>query len=69
MELVGNRNFTLTTANGKRSRYDASRMASLRDAIRPGILLFNIYTSDLPTTVSRKYVYANNLAIIHADGD
>ena len=32
-------------------------------------LLFNIYTSALPTTVSRKYAYANNLATMHADGD
>jgi len=32
-------------------------------------LLFNIYTSDLPTTVSRKYAYADDLAIMHADGD
>jgi len=32
-------------------------------------LLFNIYISDLPTTVSRKYAYAHELAIMHADGD
>jgi len=28
-------------------------------------LLFNIYISDLPTTVFRKYAYADNLAIMH----
>jgi len=32
-------------------------------------LLFNIYISDLPTTVSRKYAYADDLAIMYADGD
>jgi len=32
-------------------------------------LLFNIYISDLPTTISRKYAYADDLAIMHADGD
>jgi len=32
-------------------------------------LLFNIYISDLPTTISRKYAYADDLAIIHVDGD
>ena len=32
-------------------------------------LLFNTYISDLPTTVSRKYTYADDLAIMHADGD
>jgi len=31
-------------------------------------VLFNIYLSDLPTTVSRKYAYADDLAITHADG-
>ena len=32
-------------------------------------LLFNIYISDLPATISRKYAYADDLAIMHADGD
>jgi len=32
-------------------------------------LLFNIYVSDLPTAVSRNYPYADDLAIMHADGD
>ena len=30
-------------------------------------LLFNIYISDLPTTVSRKYAYADDLAMMHTD--
>jgi len=34
-----------------------------------GSPLFNIYIFDLPTTVSRKYAYVDNLAIMHADGD
>jgi len=32
-------------------------------------ILFNIYISDLPTTVSRKHAYADDLAILNADGD
>jgi len=32
-------------------------------------LIFNIYISDLPTTISRKYAYADDLEIMHADGD
>ena len=32
-------------------------------------LLFNMYISNLPTTVSRKYAYADDLAIMHDDGD
>jgi len=37
--------------------------------ICPGALLFNIYISDLQNTVSSKYAYADDLAIMHADGD
>jgi len=35
----------------------------------PAPLLFNIYISDLPTIVSRKYAYADDLAIMHVGGD
>jgi len=70
MDMVSNRSFTLTTGNSKRSR-----LRRLKNGVPQGSvlapLLFNIYISDLPTTVSRKYAYAyaNDLAIMHADGD
>ena len=68
MEMVGNRSFTLTTGNSKRNR-----LPRLKNGVPQGsvlaLLLFNIYTSDLITTVSRKYAYVDDLAIIHADGD
>jgi len=32
-------------------------------------LLFNIYTSVLPTNISSKYAYAEHLPIMHAGGD
>jgi len=68
MEIVGNRSFTLTTRNGKRSW-----LRRLKNGVPQGSvlapLLFNIYISDLPTTISRKYAYADDLAIMHADGD
>jgi len=51
----------------KGAGYDASRTASLRDVLAP--LLFNTCTSDLPATISRKYAYADDLAIMHAGGD
>jgi len=64
---ISNRSFTLTTGNGKRSR-----LRRLKNVVPQGSvlapLLFNIYISDLPTTVSRKYAHADDLAIMHADG-
>jgi len=68
VEMVGNRSFTLTTGNGKRNR-----LRRLKKGVSQGsvlaLFLFNIYISDLPTTVTRKYAYADDLAIMHADGD
>jgi len=68
MEMVGNRSFTLTTGNGQRSR-----LRGLKNGVPQGSvlapLLFNIYTSDLPATISRMYAYADDQAIMHADGD
>jgi len=68
MEMVDIRSFTLTTGNCKRSR-----LRHLKSGVPQGSavapLLFNIYISDLPTTVFRKYAYADDLAIMHADGD
>ena len=68
MEMVGNGSFTLNTGNGKRSR-----LRRLMNVFPQGSvlapLLFNIYIPDLPTTVSRRYAYADYPAIMHADGD
>ena len=68
MEMVSNRSFTLTTGNGQRSR-----LRRLKNGVPQGSvlapLLFNIYTSDLPAIISRKYAYVDDLAIMHADGD
>ena len=68
MEMVGNRSFTLPIANDKRSRLRRFKNG-VKQASVVGPLLFNIYISDLPTTVSRKYAYADDLAIMHDDGD
>ena len=32
-------------------------------------LLFNIYTYDLPSTISRKYAYADDLPLLHSSGN
>jgi len=48
--------------------YDALRTASHMDVL--ATLLFNIYISDLPTTVSREHAHdVDDQAITHADGD
>ena len=68
MELVQNRSFTLTTGSGRRSR-----LRRLKNGVPQGSvlapLLFNTYTYDLPTTISRKYAYADDLALLHSAGD
>jgi len=68
MEMVGNRSFTLTIGNCK-----WCRLRHLKNGVTQGSILapflFNIYISDLPTTVSRNYAYADDLTTMHADGD
>ena len=68
MELVRNRSFTLTISDSKRSR-----LRRLKNGIPQGSvlapLLFNIYIYDLPSTISRKYAYADDLALLHSSGD
>jgi len=66
-EMVGNRSFTLTIGNDKRSRIRRLKNSVPQGSVRSP-LLFNIYISDLPTTISRKYAYADDLAIMHDDG-
>ena len=68
MELVRNRSFTLTTGSGQQSR-----LRRLKNGVPQGSvlapLLYNIYTYDLPNTVSRKYAYADDLALVYSAGD
>ena len=64
MELIRNRSFTLSIGDSKRSR-----LRRLRNGLPQGSvlapLLFNIYTYDLPSTISQKYAYAADLALMH----
>ena len=68
MELVRNRRFTLTSGDSKQSR-----LCRLKNAIPQGSvlapLLFNIYTYDLPSTISRKFAYADDLELLHSSGN
>ena len=68
MELIRNRSFTLSIGDSKRSR-----LRRLRNGLPQGSvlapLLFNIYTYDLPFTISQKYAYADDLVLMHTSKD
>jgi len=56
VELVGNRSFTLTTANGKWNLVTAPQEWRPIGIHHGTPSLLNIYTSDLPSTASTKYL-------------
>ena len=70
MELVRNRSLTLTTGDSKQSR-----LRRLKNGVPKGSgilmapLLFNIYTYDVPSMISRKFAYADDLALLHSSGN
>ena len=68
MEMVGNRSFTLTTRNGKKSRLGRFKNGVQHWSLLAP-LLFNIYIYDLPNTVSGNYVHVDDLTIMRSDGD
>ena len=65
MELARNRGFTLATGDSKQSK-----LRRLKNGFPYGLvsgpLLFNIYTYDLPSMTSRKFAYADDLALLHS---
>ena len=67
MKLVRNQIFTLTTSDSKQSR-----LRHLENAVSQGSVLapclFNIYTYDLSSMISRKFAYADDLALLHSSG-
>jgi len=67
LELVFSRSFTLTTGNNKRSRLPSLKNFIHRDPFWD--LFSSTSLSDLLNIVSRKYAYAVDLAVMHADGD
>ena len=68
MELVRNRSFTLTISDSKQSR-----LCRLIKGVPQGSvlapLLFSICTYNLPSIISRKYAYADDLALSHSSGN
>ena len=65
MKLVRNQSFTLTIGDTNQSR-----PGRLKNGVPQGsvlaLLLFNIYTYDLPSMISRKFAYADDLALLHS---
>ena len=68
MELVRNQSFTLTTSDSKQSRLHCLKNGTPRGSVLAP-LLFNIYTYDLPSMISRKFAYADDLALLHSSGN
>ena len=68
MELIQNRSFTLTTGDSKQSRLRRLKNGAPQGSVLAP-LLFNIYTYDLPSMISIKFVYADNLASLHSFGN
>ena len=68
IELVQNRSFTLTISDSKQSRlHHLKNSISLGSVLAP--LLFNIYTYDLPSMISRKFACTDDLALLHSSGN
>ena len=65
MELVRNRSFTLTISDSKQSRLRRPKNGVLQGSVLAPFL-FNIYMYDLPSMISRKFAYADDLALLHS---
>ena len=68
MELVRNRSFTLTTGDSKQSRLRRLKK-SVPQGLVLALLLFNIYTYDLPSMISINFAYPDDLALLHSSGN
>ena len=67
MELVRNQSFTLTTIDSKQSRLRRLKNGIPQKSVLAP-LLFNIYMYDL-SMISRKFAYADDLALLHSSGN
>jgi len=67
MDMIRNHHFTVPIGS-KKSRYRI-----LKNDVPQGLVLapalFNVYTYDLATTVCRKYVYTDDLALANSGTD
>ena len=63
MELVRNRSFTLIIGDSKPSRLRHEKNDVPQESVLAP-LLFSIYIYDLPSITSKKYAYADDMAIL-----
>ena len=68
MELVRNRSFILITGDSKKNRLRRLKNGVPQESVLAP-LLFNIYTYDLPSMISRKFTYTDDLALLHSSGN
>ena len=68
IELFRNRSFTLTTSDSKQSRLRCFKNGVPQGSVLAP-LLFNIYMYNLPSMISRKFAYADDLALLHSSGN
>ena len=69
MELVRNRSFILSTGDSKQATVLFLPVIAQGSVLAP--LLFNIYMYkyDLPSMISRKFAYSDDLALLHSSGN
>ena len=65
MDPVRNRSITLPTGDSKQSRLRRLKNGGPQGSVLAPVLL-NIYTYDLPSMISRKFSYVDDLALIHS---
>ena len=68
MEIVQNQSFTHTTGDSKQSRIRRLKNGVPQESVLAP-LLFNIYTYDLPSMISIKFAYADDLALLYSSGN
>ena len=68
MELVRNRSFILITGDSKKNRLRRLKNGVPQESVLAP-LLFNIYTYDFPSMISRKFAYTDDLALLHSSGN